>query len=338
MRNFNSTGEKKQRGTIKLAADGCLVRPSSIQQRLLILVVISSGGFFLNYSTAPCLLPPSDCLLNNAHDHALADGCHYVFVDVGANIGVHGRFLFEPWKYPNATVASNIFNQTFGSKRDNRDICVLALEANPNHLQRLHVLSRAYQSIGWTYHVVSAAASREEGNLTFYHQGDEDHQEWGFSSVLQRHDSAIPRVVPALRLSSWLDQHVLQRKLPSNVYGSYSTTSPMVVLKLDVEGSEYGIVLDLLGSGVLCQGIDYMFGEWHPHFFFKAKLNIQNPLLNKSLKLTRHKQAVQLQRDISTLVSNMPDCKTRAIDPVDDETYLFDGQPLPDPTSRKVRD
>lgn len=32
----------------------------------------------------------------------LGDGCYHIFLDVGANIGVHTRFLFEPMKYPEA--------------------------------------------------------------------------------------------------------------------------------------------------------------------------------------------------------------------------------------------
>jgi len=68
----------------------------------------------------------------------MADGCYHVLLDVGANIGMHARFLFEPLKYPNATVAHEIFERQFGpsDSRDNRDICVFAFEPNPAHIDR----------------------------------------------------------------------------------------------------------------------------------------------------------------------------------------------------------
>jgi len=102
----------------------------------------------------------------------LGDGCYHVFLDVGANIGVHGRFLFEPKKYPDATVASAIFNEQFGEQRDNRDYCVFAVEPNPSHKPRLEQIAAAYQKMGWRYHVVSAGADAVDGNLTFYRMND----------------------------------------------------------------------------------------------------------------------------------------------------------------------
>ena len=35
----------------------------------------------------------------------LADGCYHVFLDVGSNIGMHVRFLFEPFLYNKAHLA-----------------------------------------------------------------------------------------------------------------------------------------------------------------------------------------------------------------------------------------
>jgi len=30
----------------------------------------------------------------------LGDGCYHIFLDVGSNIGIHARFLYEPDRYP----------------------------------------------------------------------------------------------------------------------------------------------------------------------------------------------------------------------------------------------
>ena len=43
----------------------------------------------------------------------ILDGCYHVYLDVGSNIGVQIRKLFEPEKYPDAYVHS-IFNSQFG--------------------------------------------------------------------------------------------------------------------------------------------------------------------------------------------------------------------------------
>ena len=63
----------------------------------------------------------------------LADGCRHVFLDVGSNIGMHVRFLFEPHLYPKAHVARAFFQEKFGpeASRDNRDYCVFSFEPNP---------------------------------------------------------------------------------------------------------------------------------------------------------------------------------------------------------------
>ena len=33
----------------------------------------------------------------------LGDGCYHVFLDIGSNIGIHGRFLYEPDRYPDSS-------------------------------------------------------------------------------------------------------------------------------------------------------------------------------------------------------------------------------------------
>ena len=43
----------------------------------------------------------------------LADGCGHVYLDVGSNIGVQVRKLFEPEKYPGAPILPH-YDQLFG--------------------------------------------------------------------------------------------------------------------------------------------------------------------------------------------------------------------------------
>lgn len=56
----------------------------------------------------------------------LGDGCYHVLLDVGSNIGMHGRFLFEPDKFPLSKLSVPTLNKEFGTERDNRDFCVFA--------------------------------------------------------------------------------------------------------------------------------------------------------------------------------------------------------------------
>ena len=47
----------------------------------------------------------------------ILDGCYHVYIDVGSNIGVQVRKLFEPYKYPRSPV-HKIFNANFGNPKE----------------------------------------------------------------------------------------------------------------------------------------------------------------------------------------------------------------------------
>ena len=68
----------------------------------------------------------------------ILDGCRYVYLDVGTNIGVQIRKLFEPDLYPNATV-HQLFNKYFGdiNERTAHGICAVGFEPNPSHTSLL---------------------------------------------------------------------------------------------------------------------------------------------------------------------------------------------------------
>ena len=58
---------------------------------------------------------PQDVLRQVRQD---VHGCTNVFLDLGANIGVSSRFLFEPHKYPDATFLK-VLDMAFGTNSDN---------------------------------------------------------------------------------------------------------------------------------------------------------------------------------------------------------------------------
>ena len=253
----------------------------------------------------------------------LADGCHHVFLDVGANIGVHARFLFEPDQYPQATMARGWFDDAFGVDRDPRDICVFSFEPNPKHKERLEGLAQAYAAMGWRYHPIFAGVSDAEGTLDFVPSRDALGR--GFSA---RSGNGVRQkgtvTVPVQRLASWLLDEIEGRQLPDTVYGDYKGEAPKVVMKLDVETLEYVVLPDLLLSGALCNTVDKVFGEVHYQFF---------PLTfeKNGLTLSKAKEAKVYFMDQLRLMNISRHCKTTWITE-DDETHSEDGVPFPKPS------
>jgi hypothetical protein len=273
-----------------------------------------------------------------------------------ANVGVHGRFLFEPEKYPKSKSSVQLFRDEYGldSTRNNIDYCVFEIEANPKHWKRLDIISNAYKehNKGWKYHIVKAAASDKEGNMTFYHQGTNDNRnnEWGFSNV---HDykkindtNAYIETVPSIKLSDWIQYHILERivpELPPSVSLSLSlllndTTTinnksmnmnntisskpkPVLGMKMDIEGSEYVVLPDLIHSNTICN-FDFIFGEYHTRF---APID---PSVGHRVSLTTRKELEMYERSITQVIESSRNCNVRWISS-DDESYLRDGIPLP---------
>jgi Methyltransferase FkbM domain len=261
----------------------------------------------------------------------LADGCHHVFLDVGANIGIHARFLFESELYPDAA-ALKWFDDAYGTSRDNRDICVFAFEPNPKHTQRLHDLSEAYAAMGWRYIPIMAGVSDYEGTLEFVPSRDDLGRGFTARGSGQGNDKNKHMIsVPVKRLASWLLDEIDGRLPPKKVYGSYQTSVPKVVMKLDIETLEYIVLPDLMLSGALCTVVDAVYGEVHYQFF---------PLDFKEngLHFDKAVDAKKYFLDQLQMLKVSRNCRaTWSID--DDESYSYDGQPLPNqkPAGSKSR-
>ena len=274
----------------------------------------------------------------NRTSNKLGDGCYHVFLDVGANIGVHGRFLLEPERYPEAKVARTIFDREFGTHRDNRHFCVFAFEPNVAHEKRLKQLERVYTGMGWRYHAILAGVSDVGGTLRFYKMHDEGEEEWGFNAVRRKNMrgvDGIPVNAPVIRLATWIEREIHGRQIPnllslqSNNSASQTSNHPMenvrppkVVMKLDVEGMEMKIIPDLIMSGVYCNVLDHIFGEAHFQFGFYP---VQ--LANK-IVLYDGKRAEKHVNEILHFLKFSQHCTT-VWERTEDESYLHDGIPLP---------
>ena len=70
--------------------------------------------------------------------------CTTFYLDIGSNIGVQVRKLFEPSCYPKVTVLP-VFDQYFGQERHrNHNICAIGIEMIPSHTARLTALEKHY--------------------------------------------------------------------------------------------------------------------------------------------------------------------------------------------------
>ena len=114
--------------------------------------------------------------------------------------------------------------------------------------------------------------------------------------------------VPMIRLSSWIADNVLSRKMPKWVHGNYKN-GPKIVMKLDI--------------GVLCQ-LDFVFMEFHSR---NAPFDGYFPGLDVPLGNKQHARAFETGL-VDTVKSFSRTCKVRLIR-MDDESYLWDGAPLP---------
>eukprot|EP01041_Mallomonas_annulata_P006643 gene6643-13453_t len=110
--------------------------------------------------------------------------CKHIFLDVGANVGIQLRKLYEPKYYPKATFIS-LFDKTFGTNRS--EVCAIGFEPNPHRTARLKSLETSYNSVGFPLIIFYETAVNTVGtNVSFYTEPYEkaENHEWG-ASLLQ---------------------------------------------------------------------------------------------------------------------------------------------------------
>ena len=249
----------------------------------------------------------------------LGDGCYHVFLDVGANLGIHGRFLLEPDQFPNATKSRTVFDQEFGTRRDNRDFCVFAFEPNPRHHAKLEQNSKAYAAMGWRYHVIPSGVASQDGILTFYSSKGSNQND--FRAEPRRGATTIVNVT-VINFPQWLQDHIFERDVPTSMYGPppppsdnddptiSNNNKPKLVMKMDVEHLEYKLLPEMIVTGSLCK-LDFAFIELHGS----------------------SKDDNQLKQAWDKVLKASPNgaCKSFRYINADDESYALDGIPLPEP-------
>jgi len=246
----------------------------------------------------------------------LGNGCDKVFLDVGANIGMHARFLFQPDLYKPKHPYSEIFDTEFGVKRtqDPWKLCVLAFEPNPKHRERHQKLATAYARQGWKYRVFYAAVrgftwpSSEPDTLDFYLNDNHTNNDWGFSIGKINSDKTVLKVrVPTLDLSRFVFEHIANAEIRPQ----------RVLMKMDIEGSEYSVLSHMLATDSFSH-IDLLTIEFHS---WTDGFNFKTGRIHISQDDTREFMA-KFPALLHTLYNT-------TVKYVDDESFLFDGQSLP---------
>jgi FkbM family methyltransferase len=236
--------------------------------------------------------PTLEELLQSPH------ACEQVFLDVGSNIGNHVRFLFEPHLFPRADYPK-LFAQNF--RKPLTQTCAVGFEANAAHWGWLDQLAQAYNQKGWPTKFYHKAVSDTTGFVKFYRQGDEINNEWGFSAK-DMHPSKRPAVlIPTVDLAEWMH--------------TYLRPTQTVLMKMDIEGSEYAVLSHLLlkAGRILCSSVRLLTIEYHPHAApdaFKDKTQYFHEFVNLFLQ------------------SSNTSCVT-VVEEKDDESYWVNDFPLP---------
>ena len=223
----------------------------------------------------------SDSSHFNFSSNLSLDGCYHIYLDVGSNIGIQVRKLFEPHLYPNA-IFVNLFNNFFGTSpslnitqhqqlNPHQKICAVGFEPNSQHSKRLKTIEESYNRCGWfVKFFTETAVSNLNGNTSFYNGVSPDALDVGGGILSPSvHDGALDPIEPSkyspvtvVRLADFLRTVVGVRKI-----GKIDPEAPpKVLMKMDIEGSEIEVMSDLIFSGST-QYVNVWMLEWHERMF-----------------------------------------------------------------------
>jgi len=219
--------------------------------------------------------------------------CQHVYLDVGSNIGVQVRKLFEPQKYLDTPDRDyrhvrrgaagmkvhlvrtlRVWDEHFGpAPRCN--VCAIGLEPNPSHRARLQQVQQRLRAAGAGVLFFEAAASDRAGEAVLFGDCADLPGAAGATSKAAKDCSKGATLVgpkSQARSSSRRsnnDSRVRLINLPhmlqyvvSRLHRVGEGTQPQVVAKVDLEGAEYALFTALVSQAKLCKAASYLV-EWH---------------------------------------------------------------------------
>jgi len=156
-------------------------------------------------------------------------------------------------------------------------------------------------------------------------------------------DNATAKTVSIIRLSSWIQNEIIGRVIPTKQYSEVQSDHPKIIMKLDIEGFRLEFIYSVSRSTNYwrtlqpCNHIDYLMGEFH-YSYSPGNHNYYPINLTSDGKHVLHhrKEGEVLAREMLRLVDITDSCKTE-ISLEDDESYLTDPHQYPKPLDNETR-
>jgi FkbM family methyltransferase len=233
-----------------------------------------------------------------------------IYLDVGTNVAVQIRKLYEPEKFPGAKVLP-MFDKYFGQAEDRSRVCAVGFEPNSAHTAYLDTVNAHFSQKALPAHVFTGVAvSSRRGQATFARDpgSAKDKHEWSASLATWNQPSITVQLVD-------LQNFILDVVVPVVRYEHEKTGRlPPVVMKMDIEGAEYTLFPAMVVSGALCR-IDLIFAEWHR--------DSMRRVIPGSVNLTKD----EMIHAFESMRITHPSCKIVYTE-LDDESYV-DGTSIP---------
>ena len=241
--------------------------------------------------------------------------CDHLFLDVGANLGLQLRKLYEPELFHGASV-ERMFTQLFGPP-PRCHVCAISIEPNPLHAEHLTVMHRHLRTLGVGALFLEAAASDADGDVEFFvgRNAASDADMGASASPLKARQQRerYGRNVRAHRVRTVDLAHLI------GLAQSHLRPGGKVLMKLDVETLELRILPQLVWTRSLCTGVDAVLVEWHDHIIADAADDGKAPAGGVPLR----RMAKSMRAALTAAFDGSPsrDCRT-ALVTMDDESYV----------------
>jgi hypothetical protein len=157
--------------------------------------------------------------------------CKDVYLDLGTNVGVQPRKLYQPECYPRALSLPH-FERVFGriTEKRRRRVCTFGFEPNPAHAAYLDKLQNFLRALGHPVMFITrtAVTGKDMANATFYFDPDKSETHQVGASLIQASTSG-----KNVTKTHTMSLHSIMAEIKA--YSNVNT----LLMKVDMEGSEY---------------------------------------------------------------------------------------------------
>jgi FkbM family methyltransferase len=192
-----------------------------------------------------------------------------VIFDLGANIGDSALFFADPnFQCENCHELKGICT------KDNKKWIMHSFEANPRYNDILDNVTKTVKKYGHTHYLYkqSAAWTKNEKLVFYLDTVNKDYDFWG-SSLIKDHPDVISSDYKKVTING-IDISEILKKYNSD---------DEIVMKIDIEGAEYDLLLHLIKEGSL-NLVDIIAVEYHPKIVKDSIKNFEilNNFFNQS--------------------------------------------------------